>query len=59
VEQQNCVADVLIWLSQYGGWGVVVVAIILFIIFYDKAEKPIARILDLFLGLEGVGEGEL
>jgi hypothetical protein len=48
VEQQNCVADVLIWLSQYGGWGLVVVAIILFIIFYDKAEKPIARILDLF-----------
>jgi len=42
------VADVLIWLSQYGAWGLVAIAIILFIRFYDKAEKPVARILDLF-----------
>lgn len=41
-------ADILIWLSQYGPWGLVAVAIILFIIFYDKAEKPVAKILDLF-----------
>jgi len=42
------VADILIWLSEYGAWGLVAVAIILFIIFYDKAEKPVAKILDLF-----------
>jgi len=42
------VADVLAWLSQYGGWGVSVVVIVLFILLYERAEKPVAKVLDLF-----------
>ncbi len=41
-------ADVLAWLSQYGGWGVLVVVIVLFILLYEKAEKPVAKLYDLF-----------
>jgi len=42
------VADVLIWLSQYGGWGLLAIAVILIVLFYDKLERPIARVYDLF-----------
>jgi len=42
------VVDVLSWLSQYGAWGLLLIAVILFAIFYDKLEKPIARLHDLF-----------
>jgi len=40
--------DVLGWLSQYGAWGLLAIAVILFAIFYDKLEKPITRIHSLF-----------
>lgn len=39
--------EVLIWLSQYGGWGLLAIAVILIVLFYDKLEKPIAKINDL------------
>jgi len=42
------VVDVLSWLSQQGVWGLLLIAVILFIIFYDKLERPIAKIHDLF-----------
>jgi len=38
------VADILIRLFQYGGWGLLAIAVILFAIFYDRFEKPIVRI---------------
>lgn len=41
-------ADVLSWLSQYGTWGLLATAVILFVIFYDKLERPVARIYGLF-----------
>lgn len=41
-------ADTLSWLSQYGAWGLLIIAVILFAILYDKLEKPIARVYDLF-----------
>ncbi len=40
--------DVLSWLSQYGGWGLLAVVVILIILFYDRLERPIARVYDLF-----------
>lgn len=41
--------DVLInWLSEQGVWGLLVVVVILFIILYEKLERPIAKIKDLF-----------
>ena len=40
--------DILSWLSQYGPWGLLIIAVILFAIFYEKLEKPIARLNDLF-----------
>ena len=40
--------NVLIWLSQYGGWGLLAIAVILIVLFYDKLERPIARVYDLF-----------
>lgn len=40
--------DILSWLSQYGAWGLLIIAVILIILFYDKLEKPIARVYDLF-----------
>jgi len=42
------VDDILSWLSQYGGWGLLAVAVILVVFFYDKIEKPIVRIHGLF-----------
>ena len=36
--------DILSFLSQYGAWGLLVVAVILIIFFYDKLERPIARV---------------
>lgn len=42
-------ADVLNWLYQYGGLlGFIAVLIILFFIFYDKLERPVARVYGLF-----------
>ena len=41
-------ADILSWLAQYGGWGLLIIAVILFAIFYDKLEKPIAQIYGFF-----------
>lgn len=38
----------LSWLSQYGGWGLLAIVVILFAIFYEKLERPIARVYDLF-----------
>jgi small subunit ribosomal protein S1 len=32
------------FLSKYGVWGLLAIAIILFIVFYEKFEKPIARL---------------
>ena len=40
--------DILIWLSQYGGWGLLLIVIILIIVFYDELEKLIAKLYDLF-----------
>ena len=40
--------DILSWLSQYGGWGLLAVVVILIILFYDRLERPIARVYDLF-----------
>lgn len=40
--------DVLKWLSQYGGWGLLAIAVILIVLLYDKLEKPIARVYGLF-----------
>ena len=40
--------DNLSWLSQYGGWGLLAIVVILFAIFYEKLERPIARVYDLF-----------
>lgn len=40
--------ELLSWFSQYGGWGLLAIAVILFAIFYDKFEKPIARVHNLF-----------
>ena len=39
--------DILSWLSQYGALGLLVIAVILFAIFYEKFEKPVARFYDL------------
>jgi len=36
------------WLSQYGGWGLLVITVILIIVYYDKIEKPVARIYQFF-----------
>ncbi len=38
----------LSWLSQYGAWGLLIITVILFALFYDKLEKPIAKIIHLF-----------
>ena len=40
-------ADVLNWLSQYGAWGLLAVTVILFVLLYDKLERPIAKAHDL------------
>lgn len=40
--------DILIWLSQYGGWGLLLIVIIFIIVFYDELEKLIAKLYDLF-----------
>ena len=40
--------DIWSFLSQYGGWGLLLIAVILFAIFYEKLERPIARVYDLF-----------
>lgn len=48
MELKHQVADVLNWLSQYGGWGLLVIAVILILVFYDKLERPIAKVYDLF-----------
>ena len=36
--------DILNLLAQYGGWGLLIIAVILFAIFYEKLEKPVAGI---------------
>jgi len=41
------VADVLIWLSQYGGWGLLAIVVILIFVFYDKLQRPISKLYDL------------
>jgi len=41
------VADVLIWLSQYGGWGLLAIVVILILVFYDKLQRPISKLYDL------------
>lgn len=40
--------DVLSWLAQYGGWGLLIIVVILIIAYYDKIEKPVAKIYELF-----------
>ncbi len=40
--------EVLNWLAKYGVWGLLPIAVILFAIFYEKLEKPIAKIYELF-----------
>lgn len=40
-------ADVLIWLSQYGGWGLLAIVVILIFVFYDKLQRPISKLYDL------------
>jgi hypothetical protein len=43
------VPDALInWFSEQGVWGLLVVIVILFIVLYEKLERPIAKIKDLF-----------
>jgi hypothetical protein len=42
------VGDVPEWLAQYGAWGLLLLAVILFAIFYEKLEKPIAKVYELF-----------
>jgi small subunit ribosomal protein S1 len=42
------VTDVLSWLAHFGAWGLLIIAVILFAIFYEKLEKPIAQIQGLF-----------
>lgn len=40
--------ELLSWLSQYGGWGLLAIIVILIIFSYDRFERPIAKIKDLF-----------
>jgi len=47
VEWKLSVIDTISWLYQYGAWGLLLISVILFAIFYDKLEKPIARVYDL------------
>lgn len=41
-------ADTLSWLSQYGALGLLIISVILVVLFYDKLERPITRVYDLF-----------
>ncbi|NQT31909.1 MAG: hypothetical protein HQ588_06200 [Deltaproteobacteria bacterium] len=39
--------DVLGWLAQYGGWGFLIIVLLIFALCYEKFEKPVAKVYDL------------
>lgn len=43
--------ELLSWLSQYGGWGLLTIIVILIFVLYDRFERPIAKIKDLLSGI--------